>query len=91
MVAGSGKLDNVKCAIVSWAGTGDSPTSDIVSAWAVEGTNPTLATSWTYENTPANLGVGGGLLVSLANDTSGATTSALENPVISLVAFVFNP
>ena len=27
MVAGSGKLDNVKCGIVSWAGTGDSPTS----------------------------------------------------------------
>ena len=57
MVAGSGKLDNVKAAIVSWAGTGDSPTSDIVSAWAVEGTNPTLATSWTYENTPADLNV----------------------------------
>ena len=57
MVAGSGKLDNVKAAIVSWAGTADSPTSDIVSAWATEGTNPTLATSWTNENTPADLNV----------------------------------
>jgi len=56
-VAGSGKLDNVKAAIVSWAGTADSPTSDIVSAWGTEGTNPTLATSWTYENTPADLNV----------------------------------
>tara|TARA_Y100000590_G_scaffold348286_1_gene399237 strand:- start:841 stop:1992 length:1152 start_codon:yes stop_codon:yes gene_type:complete len=56
-VAGSGKLDNVKAAIVSWAGTADSPTSDIVSAWGAEDTNPTLATSWTYENTPANLNV----------------------------------
>jgi hypothetical protein len=56
-VAGSGKLDNVKAAIVSWAGTVDSPTSDIVSAWGAEDTNPTLATSWTYENTPANLNV----------------------------------
>jgi hypothetical protein len=56
-VAGSGKLDNVKAAIVSWAGTIDSPTSDIVSAWGAEDTNPTLATSWTFENTPANLSV----------------------------------
>jgi hypothetical protein len=56
-VAGSGKLDNVKAAIVSWAGTVDSPTSDIVSAWGAEDTNPTLATSWTYENTPADLNV----------------------------------
>jgi hypothetical protein len=48
-------LDNVKCAIVAWSGTADSVTSDIVSAWNVEGTNPTLIANATYENTPANL------------------------------------
>tara|TARA_R110000803_G_scaffold49530_5_gene103053 strand:- start:1013 stop:2410 length:1398 start_codon:yes stop_codon:yes gene_type:complete len=50
-------LDDVRAAIVSWTGTVDAPTSDIVSAWEAEGTNPTLATSWTYENTPADLNV----------------------------------
>jgi hypothetical protein len=56
-VAGSGKLDNVKAAVISWSSTADSVTSDIVSAWNVEGTVPTLATNWTYENTAANLSV----------------------------------
>jgi hypothetical protein len=51
------KLDNVKCAIVAWSGTADAVTSDIISAWEVEGTNPTLIANATYENTPANLSV----------------------------------
>jgi hypothetical protein len=49
------KLDNVKAAIVAWSGTADTVTSDIISAWNVEGTNPTLIANATYENTPANL------------------------------------
>ena len=56
-VSSTTKLDNVKCAIVAWSGTADSVTSDIVSAWGVEGTNPTLIANATYENTPANLNV----------------------------------
>ena len=51
------KLDNVKAAVIGWSGSADAVTSDVVSAWNAEGTNPTLATSWTYENTPANLNV----------------------------------
>jgi hypothetical protein len=51
------KLDNIKCAIVAWSGTADTVTSDIISAWGVEGTNPTLIANATYENTPANLSV----------------------------------
>ena len=50
-------LDNIKCAIVAWSGTADTVTSDIISAWGVEGTNPTLIANATYENTPVNLGV----------------------------------
>ena len=56
-VSATTKLDNVKCAILAWDSTADTVTSDIVSAWGVEGTNPTLVANWTYENTPANLGV----------------------------------
>jgi len=56
-VSSTTKLDNVKCAIVAWSGTADSVTSDIISAWGAEGTNPTLIANATYENTPANLNV----------------------------------
>ena len=56
-VAGSGKLDNVKAAVIAWNSTADSVTSDIVATWEAEGTVPTLASNWTYENTAANLSV----------------------------------
>jgi len=54
-VSSTTKLDNVKAAIVAWSGTADTVTSDIISAWNVEGTNPTLIANATYENSPANL------------------------------------
>lgn len=57
-VSSTAKLDNVKCAILAWTGTADSPTKDVVSSWGVEGTNPTLVSGWEYVNTPANLNVG---------------------------------
>jgi hypothetical protein len=56
-VSSTTKLDNVKAAIVAWSGTADTVTSDIISAWGAEGTNPTLIANATYENTPANLNV----------------------------------
>ena len=74
-VSATTKLDNVKAAIIAWDGTADSVTSDIISAWGTEGANPTLATNWTYENTPANLSVTTSYAtysVSAAIDTSGA-------------------
>lgn len=54
-VSATTNLDNLKAAIISWDGTADTVTSDIISAWGSEGTNPTLVANWTYENTPANL------------------------------------
>ena len=74
------KLDNVKCAIISWSSTADAVTSDLVSAWGVEGTNPTLASNLTYENTPANLSVTTSWAtysVSAAIDTSSTTNVAV--------------
>ena len=68
-VSATTKLDNVKCAIIAWSGTADTVTSDIISAWGVEGTNPTLIANATYENTPANLNV----------TTSWATYSVTAN------------
>jgi hypothetical protein len=56
-VSSTTKLDNVKAGVVAWSGTADTVTSDIISAWGAEGTNPTLIANATYENSPANLGV----------------------------------
>ena len=45
----------IRAAVIAWSGTADSVTSDIISAWGAEGTNPTLIANATYENTPAAL------------------------------------
>ena len=50
-------ISNARIGILKWTGTADSVTSDVVGTWASDGTNPTLATNWSYENTPANLGL----------------------------------
>jgi len=56
-VSDAAKLDNIKAAILSWNGVADTITSDVISAWNAEDTNPTFAANWTAENTPSNLGV----------------------------------
>lgn len=48
-------LDKLRAAVISWQGTADTVTSDVVSAWNAEGANPTLAANWTYESTPVDL------------------------------------
>ena len=50
-------ISNARIGILKWVGTADVMTSDVVGTWASDGTNPTLATSWSYENTPANIGL----------------------------------
>ena len=79
-VSSTTNLDNVKAAIVAWSGTADTVTSDIVSAWNVEGTNPTLVANATYENTPANLN----LTTSYATYSVTATvdTASTKNIVV---------
>ena len=47
----------IRAAIIAWDGTEDAPTKDIVSSWESEGTNPTLVSNMTYENTPSDLNV----------------------------------
>ena len=50
-------IANARIGILKWVGTADAVTSDVVGTWASDGTSPTLATSWSYENTPANIGL----------------------------------
>jgi hypothetical protein len=56
-VTSTTKLDNVKAAVLYWTGTADTLTADPISAWGVEGTDPTLVASYAYASTPVNLGV----------------------------------
>ena len=79
-VSSTTNLDNVKAAIVAWSGTADTVTSDIISAWGAEGTNPTLIANATYENTPVNLN----LTTSYATYSVTATvdTASTKNIVV---------
>ena len=46
---------NIMAGVLSWSGTQDTVTSDVVSAWEATNTAPTLIANWTYENVPARL------------------------------------
>lgn len=48
-------ISKIRAAVLGWSGTVDTVTSDVVTAWAAAGTNPTLAASWTNKNTPSDL------------------------------------
>ncbi len=48
-------IGHLRAAVIAWSSTADAVTSDVVSAWESAGTNPTLVSNWTYENTPASL------------------------------------
>ena len=53
--ASNATAGTLRAALVSWQGTEDAVTSDLISAWNAAGANPTLAANWTYETTPADL------------------------------------
>lgn len=54
-VVGNATVDKLRAAVISWTGSSDIVTSDVVSAWNSEGVDPTLVANWTYENTPSDL------------------------------------
>lgn len=81
-VNASSAIGNIRAAVMAWSGgTADSVTSDVVSAWNAAGTDPTLATNWTYENTPSNLSVTENYatfkIEGVSIDTSGAKNVAV--------------
>jgi len=80
-------MTNLRCAILSWSGTADSVTRDVVSStnWGTNTQNPTLATNWAYVNTPANL----------ALSTSTYIEFRIENAIIpanatNLAIFIYS-
>jgi hypothetical protein len=50
-------INTMRAGLITWSSTADAVTSALAAAaaWGAAGANPTLATNWTYENTPANL------------------------------------
>ena len=73
-------LDDVRAAIIAWDGTEDAPTKDIINSWETEGSNPTLVSNFTFENTPADLNVTTSFAkysITATIDTSGAKNVAV--------------
>jgi hypothetical protein len=54
-IRGSAGLTHLRMAVISWTGTADAVTSDVVGSWGTG--NPTLATSWAYIGTPVDIAV----------------------------------
>ena len=50
-------INKLRCAILSWSSTADSPTKDVVGTWHGGGTDITPAANWTIENTPTDIGL----------------------------------
>jgi hypothetical protein len=80
---------NLRCAIIGWAGTADSLTSDVVGTWSTG--NPTLATNWSYlsdSGTPQDQALSGGSTVDRLECTA---TIPYDNTVNNLAVFVWTP
>lgn len=75
------EIGALRAAILSWTGTEDSVTSDVIGTWAQNGTNPTWAASYTQENTPSNLALTSSwqkfTIEGVAIDTSGVNNIAI--------------
>jgi len=74
-------IENLRVVVLAWDGAADVVTSDVIAAWAVEGTNPTWAANWTAENTPANKAITTSWakysVPAIAIDTAGMTNIAV--------------
>lgn len=74
---------NMRMAVLEWAGTADTLTSDVVGTWATG--NPTLAANWSYVGTPASIPI-----------TTTRTRCAVQNLTLSstlnnLAVFIWTP
>ena len=83
-VSDTSKLDNIKAAIIAWNGTADQPTDDMISDWENEGTDPSLVSNFTYENTPSNLGV------TTSYATYSVTATIDTSSTTNVIAFIWS-
>jgi hypothetical protein len=75
------EIAKLRVAILSWTGTEDAVTSDVIATWAQNGSNPTWATNWTLENVPSDLNLTATYqkftIENVAIDTSGVKNVAV--------------
>lgn len=88
---GSANIVTVRAAILSWSGTEDAPTSDWISAWGADGTNPTPVANWTLENVPVNLTVTGAFTTLKIENVSIDTASTVNIGVFIWIDDITNP
>ena len=74
---------SIKAAVIGWFGTSDTITSDIISAWNSEGTDPTLVANAEYLNVPSN---------TLLNSTMKTYSLKVNVPVCikNVIVFIWN-
>ena len=74
---------SIKAAVIGWFGTSDTITSDIISAWNDEGTDPTLVANAEYLNEPFNI---------LLNGTMQTYTINVSIPdgIKNVIVFIWN-
>ena len=74
---------SIKAAVIGWFGTSDTITSDIISAWNDEGTDPTLVADAEYLNVPSNV------LLSDAMQTYTINVS-IPTGIKNVIVFIWN-
>ena len=74
---------SIKAAVIGWFGTSDTITSDIISAWNSEGTDPTLVANAEYLNVPSNI---------LLNSTMKTYSLKVNVPtgIKNIIVFIWN-
>ena len=74
---------SIKAAVIGWFGTSDTITSDIISAWNDEGTDPTLVANAEYLNASSNI---------LLNSTMKTYSLKVNVPtgIKNIIVFIWN-
>lgn len=75
-------ITKVRCAVLSWDGTADTVTSDVVSAWAGAGTEPTWAANWTREGSVLDLNLTTSFVTAIGQAIAIDTASAKQVAVV---------
>lgn len=79
-------INNLRCSILSWTGTADTITRDVVGTWAGNGTDPTWAASYTAEVAGSNKALVSDTWTQFKVENVAIDTSGMKN--VCLVIWV---
>ena len=75
-------IGTLRMAVLTWDGTADACTRDVVATWAGGGTEPTWATNWTREGSVVDLTLGASFATQEAENVSLDTASGKQFAVV---------